>query len=206
MYPQGASAQGVLNLSGSVWEWCANRYDKPRQEDQKGEVGRVVRGGSWNNNRDNARASYRNHNDPTNRNNSLGFEWCVSPTSHGASRPAFFDWGRTPTGVHRQCLSTTVGRSRRRVRAGAGTSRPHGAPAARRPSGAYRTETPSGRPPQGVSPFAHRLARQCSLRPPRGHAARRLTPLRRGSPAATSLRASVRSRRPSRSRGCTGRC
>jgi hypothetical protein len=32
-----------------------------------------VRGGSWNNNQDNARAAYRNHNTPDNRNNNLGF-------------------------------------------------------------------------------------------------------------------------------------
>ena len=38
---------------------------------------RVVRGGSWNNtNPDNFRASYRNNNTPTNRNNNLGFR-CV---------------------------------------------------------------------------------------------------------------------------------
>jgi hypothetical protein len=33
----------------------------------------VVRGGSWNNNQDNARAAYRNRNNPDNRNNNLGF-------------------------------------------------------------------------------------------------------------------------------------
>ena len=35
--------------------------------------GRVVRGGSWNNNPRNARASNRNRNDPDNRNNNIGF-------------------------------------------------------------------------------------------------------------------------------------
>ena len=35
--------------------------------------GRVVRGGSWNNNPRNARASNRNTNDPDNRNNNIGF-------------------------------------------------------------------------------------------------------------------------------------
>ncbi len=37
---------------------------------------RVVRGGSWNDNQDNARAAYRNHNDPNNRNNAVGVR-CV---------------------------------------------------------------------------------------------------------------------------------
>jgi hypothetical protein len=32
----------------------------------------VVRGGAWNNNQDNARATFRNHNDPNNRNNEIG--------------------------------------------------------------------------------------------------------------------------------------
>jgi hypothetical protein len=34
---------------------------------------RVLRGGSWNNNPDNARGSNRNTNDPDNRNNNFGF-------------------------------------------------------------------------------------------------------------------------------------
>jgi Sulfatase-modifying factor enzyme 1 len=34
---------------------------------------RVVRGGSWNNNQNNARAAYRNNNHPDNRNNNIGF-------------------------------------------------------------------------------------------------------------------------------------
>jgi DNA-binding transcriptional ArsR family regulator len=34
---------------------------------------RVLRGGSWNNNRHNARCSYRNNNHPDNRNNNIGF-------------------------------------------------------------------------------------------------------------------------------------
>jgi hypothetical protein len=32
-----------------------------------------VRGGAWNNNRDNARCAYRNRNHPDNRNNNIGF-------------------------------------------------------------------------------------------------------------------------------------
>ena len=28
MYPQGASADGILNLSGNVWEWCADVFDR----------------------------------------------------------------------------------------------------------------------------------------------------------------------------------
>jgi hypothetical protein len=50
---------------------------------------RVVRGGSWINNQDNARASYRNNNSPDNRNNNIGFR--VSCASHIAP---VFQWCR----------------------------------------------------------------------------------------------------------------
>jgi len=39
---------------------------------------RVLRGGSFNNNRNNARCAYRNNNNPDNRNNNIGFRVCVS--------------------------------------------------------------------------------------------------------------------------------
>ena len=37
----------------------------------------MVRGGSWRNNQDNARAAYRNHNNPDNRNDNNGFRVVV---------------------------------------------------------------------------------------------------------------------------------
>ena len=41
---------------------------------------RALRGGSWNNNQDNARADYRNNNHPNNRNNNIGFRVvCSAP-------------------------------------------------------------------------------------------------------------------------------
>ncbi len=42
---------------------------------------RVLRGGSWNNNQDNARADNRNNNHPNNRNNYIGFRVVCSSTS-----------------------------------------------------------------------------------------------------------------------------
>jgi hypothetical protein len=38
-----------------------------------------VRGGSWNNNRNNARCAYRNRNEPDNRNNNVGFRCANAP-------------------------------------------------------------------------------------------------------------------------------
>lgn len=55
---------------------------------------RGVRGGSWNNNQDNARAVYRNRNNPNNRNNNIGFRVC-RPT------PLFpFRWRRRFAGAN----------------------------------------------------------------------------------------------------------
>ena len=31
MYPDGATAQGVLDLAGNVWEWCLNKYEDPNE-------------------------------------------------------------------------------------------------------------------------------------------------------------------------------
>jgi hypothetical protein len=42
----------------------------------------VLRGGSFNNNRDNARLSYRNHNEPGNHWNNNGFRVGVAAASH----------------------------------------------------------------------------------------------------------------------------
>ena len=54
---------------------------------------RVVRGGSWINNQDNARASYRNNNSPDNRNNNIGFRVCcvfhIDPLFSGSHAPAW---------------------------------------------------------------------------------------------------------------------
>jgi hypothetical protein len=39
---------------------------------------RAVRGGSWNNNQNNAHCAYRNNNNPNNRNNNIGFRLLCS--------------------------------------------------------------------------------------------------------------------------------
>ena len=47
MYPQGASPSPyhVMDMSGNVWEWCQNEYDKPSHIQLAGNETRVLRGG-----------------------------------------------------------------------------------------------------------------------------------------------------------------
>ncbi len=77
MYPQGKSPYGVLDMSGNVWEWCLNEHDNPERTGLTSSEDRVLRGGSWNNNQDVARAVYRSRNSPNVRNYSSGFR-CVA--------------------------------------------------------------------------------------------------------------------------------
>ena len=41
------SPYGVADLSGNVWEWCLNEYEKPERIQEEGDAYRVLRGGSW---------------------------------------------------------------------------------------------------------------------------------------------------------------
>lgn len=82
MYPGGASAQGVMDLVGSVWEWCLNTHENPAANDPTNSKARVLRGGSWSLGRDLARATYRFGDHPGSRNYRFGFRLvCLSPVS-----------------------------------------------------------------------------------------------------------------------------
>jgi formylglycine-generating enzyme required for sulfatase activity len=78
----GASWVGALDMSGNVWEWTNTLYapypydsGDGREADTGGrtDVRRVVRGGSWLNSQDNARAASRSRYYPLNRLNINGF-------------------------------------------------------------------------------------------------------------------------------------
>jgi len=47
MYPHGTSPFGVKELSGNIWEYCLNKYDKPDDLSLGGSDRRTLRGGSW---------------------------------------------------------------------------------------------------------------------------------------------------------------
>lgn len=74
MYPQGASSEGVCDLSGNVWEWCLNQYAHPEQVavDSSGQA-RVLRGGSWGYDPVLARGSNRGRGGPDGRVSGVGF-------------------------------------------------------------------------------------------------------------------------------------
>ena len=47
MYPHAASPFGVEELSGNVWEFCLNKYDKPDDLSLGGSDSHAARGGSF---------------------------------------------------------------------------------------------------------------------------------------------------------------
>ena len=79
MYGEEASAFGVCDLSGNVWEWCLNEFENPRRIEIGGENLRVVRGGSFLYKREFARTRYRDRDLPDWRNLGHGFRLLRAP-------------------------------------------------------------------------------------------------------------------------------
>lgn len=78
LFADGASPLGVLDPAGNVWEWTASFYQAypgadPAGSSAYGETYRVLRGGSWNFNRWDARCAYRVRSVPDYFNLSIGF-------------------------------------------------------------------------------------------------------------------------------------
>ena len=70
---------GIYDMSGNVWQWVSDWYGNNYPSSGKNPQGtsegsdRVVRGGSWGNVADYARAARRDYDSPDYRNNNLGF-------------------------------------------------------------------------------------------------------------------------------------
>ena len=92
VFPRGQTPEGIADLSGNVYEWTTtiwgNRLDRPdfaypyvpddgREDVHDPTARRVLRGGSWANDRDVARAAYRDDNHPVSRNDNVGLRVVV---------------------------------------------------------------------------------------------------------------------------------
>jgi formylglycine-generating enzyme required for sulfatase activity len=86
-YPDGASWVGALDIAGNVWEWVNDWYDRdyyassPPLAPKGPETGelKVLRGGSWCDDEENARAANRYDNRPAIRVDNDGFRCVVEP-------------------------------------------------------------------------------------------------------------------------------
>ena len=85
-HPQGASAEGVQDLEGNVWEWVADWYDSHYYKDgparnprgPSGGTRRVIRGSGWESEAPLLRSAHRLSSDPKNRNHTLGFRCAMN--------------------------------------------------------------------------------------------------------------------------------
>jgi gamma-glutamyl hercynylcysteine S-oxide synthase len=87
-YPKGMSPEGLHDMLGCVWQWCADAADDDAElddedpfvdpDDYDPDTERVTRGGGWNNLAWSISATSRNAFPPTARFSNLGFR-CVAP-------------------------------------------------------------------------------------------------------------------------------
>ena len=69
----GASASGLVDMAGNVWEWVGIKQSAKSQSKT-----RITKGGGWTSNKDQARISFRNHVDLKMNNPTFGFRCAKS--------------------------------------------------------------------------------------------------------------------------------
>jgi formylglycine-generating enzyme required for sulfatase activity len=83
IYPQGASALGLLDLSGNAFDWCQSvasaEYRYPENNDPEAAAARVTRGGSWLRNVEICLAAYQEPVEPETVYDDQGFRLCAGP-------------------------------------------------------------------------------------------------------------------------------
>lgn len=94
IFPDGASREGVLDLSGNVWEWCNDWYGEDTYFRRKGRIeqdpfgpakgqSKLLRGGSWYSDRTAVRCASRLRDGPGRRDGYSGFRVARGPlTKH----------------------------------------------------------------------------------------------------------------------------
>ena len=58
-FPLGKNEEGVMDLTGNVWEWMDGWYYSYKNNNDQEKLFRVLRGGSWKNNAWKLRSTYR---------------------------------------------------------------------------------------------------------------------------------------------------
>ena len=84
-FPEGASAYGIMDMAGSVWEWTAdwysaNYYKQSPKRNPKGPANgkyRVLRGGAWDSIRAQLQCTYRHYEKERRQTYTIGFR-CVA--------------------------------------------------------------------------------------------------------------------------------
>ena len=72
-YENGISPYGCFDMAGNVWEWCAQLYSSQYS------TSKITRGGSWLNYLVNAKCTFRNSFDPSERHMTVGIRCATLP-------------------------------------------------------------------------------------------------------------------------------